>query len=281
MKSFPQYNPTQLTVRTGPLLVIALTMLMCVEPVSASEVGYHDPSDVTALVTSLSPVLEYARYENEDAPDDGMWKFKVEGQYAKDSILFLADIGVGYRTGNEESGILDSRVRFFHVPYRNADPAAWVSDLGWSIDSNIPFGDVNKGLGSGNWVFAPGVIWTHPFSVVDVSPNLLYEFTWANEKLKDEIPDDDPNESQALRAEINLAFDVPERYWLLITPAYTWDVENTDDSAFLKVFGGYNISADQSLGLEAQYNFDVRDGLLQDAIRGEKYHLRLHWEIYF
>ena len=265
----------------GLCAALATVTLMHSGLLSAEEGGYHDPSDVTALVTSLSPVLEYARYDNGGEPDDGLWQMKIEGQYSKDSILLLADIGYGYRTGNEEGGILDSRVRFFHVPYRNPDPETWLSALGWSIDAYIPFGDVDEGLGSGNWVLAPGVIWTHPFSAVDVSPNLVYEFTWANDDLKDDIPDDDPNDSQAVRLELNLAFDVPDRYWLLVTPAYTWGVENTDDGAFLKAFGGYNISADTSLGLEVQYNFEVREGLLQDAIRGEKFHLRLHWEIYF
>jgi hypothetical protein len=33
--------------------------------------------------------------------------------------------------------------------------------------------------------------------------------------------------------------------------------------------------------IEGQYNIDVRDGLLQEIIRGEKWRLRIHWENYF
>lgn len=255
-------------------------------PVTNSDAGdeesdYNDPSDVTRLVTSASPILEYHRYENDSLPDDGMWEMKVEGQYSKESILLLGDIGYGYRTGNNESGITDSRIRLFHVPYRNDTPSAHISALGWSIDSSIPFGDVEKGLGTGNWVFSPGIIWTHSFEAVDISPNLLYQFTWANKELKEDIPDGAPNESRALRLEVNFAFDMPSRYWLLITPAYTWDLKATDDGGYIKAFTGYNINTSSSMGIEGQYNVDVRDGLLQDVIRGEKWRLQIHSEFYF
>ncbi len=247
----------------------------------AEENVFNDPSDVTRMVTSASPLLEYHRYENNNLPDDGMWEVKVEGQYSKGSILLLGDIGYGYRTGNMESGMTDSRIRFFHVPYRNDVPSALVSAFGWSIDSSIPFGDVEKGLGSGNWVFAPGIIWTNSFDTVEVSPNLVYQLTWANNELQEDIPDGAPDESRALRLEVNFAIDVPNRYWLLVTPAYTWDLRSTEDAAYIKAFTGYNISTSTSLGIEGQYNIDVRDGLLQEVIRGEKWRLRIHWENYF
>jgi hypothetical protein len=263
------------------ILPVCFVVSLSTLDVFAEEGDYNDPSDVTRLVTSASPLLEYHRYENKDHPDDGMWEVKVEGQYSKGSVLLLGDIGYGYRTGNMESGMTDSRIRFFHVPYRNDVPSALVSAFGWSIDSSIPFGDVEKGLGSGNWVFAPGVIWTNSFDAVNVSPNLVYQFTWANNELREDIPDSAPNESRALRLEVNFAFDMPNRYWLLVTPAYTWDIKSTDDAAYIKAFTGYNLSSSTSLGIEGQYNIDVRDGLLQEVIRGEKWRLRIHWENYF
>lgn len=263
------------------ILLVYLAASLSTLDAFAEESDYNDPSDVSRLVTSASPLLEYHRYENNELPDDGMWEVKVEGQYSKGSMLLLGDIGYGYRTGNMESGITDSRIRFFHVPYRNDTPSALVSAFGWSIDSQIPFGDVDKGLGSGNWVFAPGIIWTNSFDIVNVSPNLVYQFTWANNELQEDIPDSAPNESRALRLEVNFAIDMPSRYWLLVTPAYTWDVESTEDAAYIKAFTGYNINSSTSLGIEGQYNVDVRDSLLQEVIRGEKWRLRIHWENYF
>jgi hypothetical protein len=274
-------------IRSLPRCIASSTLLACfvvslsAPDVFAEEGSYNDPSDVTRLVTSASPLLEYHRYENKDLPDDGMLEVKVEGQYSKGSILLLGDIGYGYRTGNSESGMTDSRIRFFHVPYRNDIPSAWISAFGWSIDSRIPFGDVEKGLGAGNWVFAPGIIWTNSFEVVDVSPNLVYQFTWANNELREDIPDSAPNESRAIRLEVNFAIDMPSRYWLLVTPAYTWDIKSTEDAAYIKAFTGYNINSSTSLGIEGQYNVDVRDGLLQEVIRGEKWRLRIQWENYF
>ncbi len=188
-----------------PRSQIVLTILFCAAAslgaldAIADDDDYNDPSDVTRLVTSASPLLEYHRYENEDLPDDGMWEVKVEGQYSRGSILLLADLGYGYRTGNRESGMTDSRIRLFHVPYRNDDPSAWIAAFGWSIDSSLPVGDVDRGLGAGNWVFAPGIVWTNSFEAVDVSPNLVYQFTWANKDLKEGIADGGPNDSRAAR----------------------------------------------------------------------------------
>ena len=176
--------------------------------------------------------------------------------------------------------LLISRVRFFHVHYRNEDPSAWVSSLGWSIDSNIPFGDVEKGTGNGNWVIAPGIIWTHDYDHINVAPNIVYQFTFADDEL-DAILGDRPDSSEAVRLEFNLAIDTPDRYWLLLTPSYTWNVKNTEDAGFVKVFTGFHLNHDMSLGFELQYNFDVRCGLLQEVISGEKYSARVHWEIYF
>jgi hypothetical protein len=249
---------------------------------SADDVVYNDPSDVTSLVTSIAPVVEYHRYENQERPDDGLWEVKFEGQYSQNAFLVLADVGYGYRTGNNESGIVDSRIRFFHVPYRNDDPSAWIAALGWSVDSYIPFGDVEKGLGSGNWVIAPGIIWTHDLDIgLSISPNFSFQFTWPDSELRDGTDDELPNSSQAIRLELNFAVDVPDRYWLLITPAYTAGLRNTDDGGYLKVFTGINLTPSMALGIEGQVNFEVREGLLQEVIRGEKYRIRIHWENYF
>ena len=246
-----------------------------------SDGGYHDPSDVTALVTSLAPVLEYQRHENDDEADDELWEVKVEGQYSRGSILILADLGYGTRTGTNRSGITDSRVRFFHVPYRNEAPGALISSMGWSIDAFLPFGDVDDGLGSGNYSVAPGIIWSHNFEGWSLSPNLVYQFTWVNDDLSDLLGDGDPRRSQATRAELNIAIDTPDRYWLLLTPAYTWGVKNSDDGGFLKAFTGFHLNSKMSAGLELQWNFEVRQGRLQEVPAGEKYKVRLHWEIYF
>ena len=247
----------------------------------ADGVEYHDPSDMTNLVTSLSPVLEYHRYENQNLPDDGLWELKLEGQYSKGSVMLLGDVGYGYRTGTRKSGLTDSRIRFFHVPYRNDEESAWISDFGWSIDSNLPIGDVDDGLGSGNWVFAPGIIWTHELNKLNIAPNLVYQFTWANSDLGHLIPSDGPDESRAFRIELNLSVVTQPRYWFMLTPSYTWGIENTDDGGYIKIFTGMNINSSHSLGFDAQWNFDVRNGLLQEDVRGEQYKIRLQWEMYF
>ena len=259
----------------------ALLAVLSAPPLWAAEGGYHDPSDVTALVTSISPVLEYQAHENGDDPDDELWEFKLEGQYSRGSVLLLADLGYGTRTGTDKSGITDSRIRFFHVPVRNEDPDAFISALGWSIDAFLPFGNVDDGLGSGNYTFAPGVIWSHDFRGWSLSPNLVYQLTWANDDLADLLGEDDPRHSQAVRLELSFAIDTPERYWFQVTPSFTHGVKNTDDGAFVKAFTGFHINQQMSLGVELQWNFEVRQGRLQEVPAGEKYKARLHWEIYF
>ena len=98
------YMPQLITPTTSDKFCLSVILCFAVSLITqdtlAEDSDYNDPSDVTRLVTSASPILEYHRYENNDLPDDGMWEMKVEGQYSKGSILLLADIGYGYRTGN-------------------------------------------------------------------------------------------------------------------------------------------------------------------------------------
>ena len=99
--------------------------------------------------------------------------------------------------------------------------------------------------------------------------------------LDDIIVSGAPDDSRAFRIELNFSLVTPPKYWLMITPSYTWGIDNTDDGGFLKVFTGLNLSEKHSLGMDVKWNYEVRDGLLQEVIRGEKYQVRLQWEIYF
>ena len=96
----PGITPEQVRSLPGKVswsMLFCFTASLSALDTFAEESGYNDPSDVTRLVTSASPLLEYHRYENDSVPDDGMWEVKIEGQYSQGSILLLADIGYGYR----------------------------------------------------------------------------------------------------------------------------------------------------------------------------------------
>ena len=109
---------------------------------------------------------------------------------------------------------------------------------------------------------------------------MSYQFTWADNDLE-KLLRGEPTESRAFKMELNVAIDTPDRYWLLAALSETWGESNAEDATSVRVFTGVSLTPDMSLGLEGQYNFDVRQGRLQEVVAGEKYYLRLHWELYF
>ena len=54
-----------------------------------------------------------------------------------------------------------------------------------------------------------------------------------------------------------------------------------DDGGSVKVFMGKFLSPKQALAVELEWHFEPRDGKLEEVYTGEKYRIRLHWEIYF
>jgi hypothetical protein len=237
-----------------------------------------DPSNPTQLNTSINPGFDYRK-----VGDATVQSLVIEGQVAGPSFLLLAELGYGKNSQTDETDWRDARVRFFHLPYSDESSDAWVNAFGWSVDAFLPLGDYSKGVSSGNRVVSPGVITAHNFNGFSLYPNLIYNFVEADdEDLKKQLAREGQSDSsQSLKLDLNISPKMPDAWYMMIVPAYTWGVKNSDDSAYLRLFGGRFITEKGALNLEAQYNLEKRDGSLKSVEDGEKYYLRLSWYQYF
>lgn len=242
-----------------------------------------DPSNPTQMNTSLNPMVEYQSYNADSEPSYDNKIVKVEGQMSGPGILLLAEIGYGKSSFDDKSGMVDSRLRFFHLPYANEDENAFINAFGWSIDAFIPTGDYEDKLGSGSWVINPGVVSAHNFSWGALYPNLMYEYTIADDSaLKRSLDAQDVSDtSQAIKFDLNISPKMPAGWWLMLTPSYTANVSNSDNGAAFRVFTGYFMEANQAIALEAQYDLAVQDDKLNAIQNGQEGYMKLQYHYYF
>ena len=257
------------------LVVLVLCATALIETVSAKE--QIDPSNPTQLNTSLNPGYDYREID-----DATVQSVILEGQVAGPGFLFLGELGYGSNNDTDKSDWRDARLRFFHLPYENKSPDAWLNAGGWSIDVFYPIGDFRKGVSGGYRIISPGVVTAHELAGGKwaLYPNLIYNFGAAqDDDLKAALrAGGKPRDFQSLRFDFNISpkFDGP--WYLMLTPSYTWNVKDADSSAYIRLLGGRFITQKGALNLEAQYNTN-KD--LTSVREGEKYYVRLSWFQYF
>jgi len=242
-----------------------------------------DPSNPTQLNTSINPIYEHQSFNAEGEPSYHNDILKVEAQMSGPGMLLLAEVGYGKNSFTDKSNMVDSRFRFFHLPYSNETEGALVNALGWSIDTFIPTGDYDEKLGSGAWTFSPGVITAHNFSWGALYPNLMYQYTVAEESsLKDSLRAQGLDDSsQAVRFDLHVSPKMPAGWWLMLSPSFTTSLKNADDGASLKVFTGFFISEKQAIGLESEYSFKIVEDRLNYVQNGQEVYVKVMYQHYF
>lgn len=259
--------------------LISLSLILS----SALLAGEIDPSNPTQLNTSLNPIYEYQSFNADGSPKYSNQIGKIEGELSGAGVLLLGEIGYGRSSFDNKSGMTDSRLRFFHLPYSNDSEDATINALGWSIDAFIPTGSYKDKLGSGTWVINPGVVSAHNFSWGALYPNLMYEYTMASDTdLKNSLRAQNIDDtSHALKFDLNISPKMPSGWWLMLTPSYTANIKNSDNAAALRTFGGYFVSPKGAIGLEAQYNFEVQEENLNAVQNGQEAYAKLMYKYYF
>jgi len=238
-----------------------------------------DPSNPTQMNTSLNPTLEYQSYNDNGQEAYNTTVAKLEGQISGPGVLLLAEVGYASSSLNNNSGIADSRLRFFHLPYSNSSENALVNAFGWSVDTFIPTGDYTKQLGSGALVINPGIVSAHNFSWGALYPNLMYEYMIAiDDTLKSSLQEDS---SQALKFDLNISPKMPKGWWLMVTPSFTADIKNSSDGVALRAFSGFFFTKNQAIALEIQYNFKVQEDGLNAIQNGQEFYAKTQYQYYF
>ncbi|OHX67346.1 hypothetical protein NH26_13840 [Flammeovirga pacifica] len=89
--------------------------------------------------------------------------------------LVLGELPILHNTKTGATGIGDVRLRYFYLPYKNYDKL--IGAFGPSIDVYAPTGNVDKGLGNGRWVVAPGLtLGVMAFEKVQFFPIISYQY---------------------------------------------------------------------------------------------------------
>lgn len=111
----------------------------------------RDVSKPTNFYTFLDNNFEYI-----STPQAALMGYRANLTFSfSEKNLLLAELPLVYNTGNKQYGVGDLRLRYFWLPYK--DYSKIIGAFGPSIDIFAPTGNFDKGLGSGRWIFAPGV----------------------------------------------------------------------------------------------------------------------------
>ena len=258
-------------------LVYVCLLLVVPFYVSAAD-NKIDPSNPTQLNTSFNPGLDYRK-----VGDATVKSLIAEAQVAGPGFLLLAELGYGENSKTGKSDWRDTRVRFFHLPYENDSSDALVNAFGWSVDVFVPMSEYKNGVSGGYRIISPGIITAHNLSWGSLYPNLIYNFSEAiDDDLKNQLNNQgESTDNESIRLDFNISPKLPDPWYLMIVPAYTWGVQDASDSAYLRLFGGRFMTEKGAINLETQYNLEKRDGSLKSVDQGEKYYVRLSWYQYF
>ena len=143
--------------------------------------GQIDPSKPTNQYTRLSNNLEY----NFLKTGKGTYGYRANFIWAsgRQHHSIYTELPLLYATSSKKFGISDMRFRYYWVPYK--DYAKKPGALGFAIDSYVPTGKLDDGLGRGRWIFATGLSTAFVFGKFSTFPYVYY--LYSSEIMSDKI----------------------------------------------------------------------------------------------
>lgn len=129
-----------------------------------------DPSRPTNLYTRLSNNAEYNFLKNGNRTygyrGNFVWASKNQAMAAQIELPLL------HATSSGKFGFGDIRLRYNWIPYK--DYSKKPGALNFTIDTYLPSGNRDNGLGRGRWIVATGISTAFVFGNFSVFPNLSY-----------------------------------------------------------------------------------------------------------
>ncbi len=129
-----------------------------------------DPSRPTNLYTRLSNNLEYNFLKNGNRTygyrGNFIWASRNQKQAAQIEFPLL------YSTSSGKFGVGDIRLRYNWIPYK--DYSKKPGALNFTLDTYLPTGNRDNGLGRGRWIIAPGISTAFVFGNFSIFPTLSY-----------------------------------------------------------------------------------------------------------
>ncbi|MHC4252816.1 MAG: transporter, partial [Planctomycetota bacterium] len=193
--------------------------------------------------------------------------------------LFLLEVPLQkthYQGRGATSGFGDLRFRYFGLPYLNPAPRAYA--LGLSVDVFAPTGDVDKGLGLGDWVFAPGLlVGLRASDSVTVFPNFAYIFATGPTALAgsgglDPLPPGvvppSAEDTRGFLFEIQSLIRLPRKGYLNVNPTYLKTTSGADIEAFnIRLTYGVPLNPKTHITVSLLHEFANRDTGIKDQVR--------------
>ena len=129
--------------------------------------------------------------------------------------LLLIEAPLLYNDKSEKFGLGDIRARYFWLPYKNYDN--FFGAFGPSIDIFAPTGNFEKGLGTGRWVVAPGVMGALMLAEwIQLFPVLSYQYV--SKSTSDLIPDNIDKETHGMSFQIITPIIISQKVFTQVTP---------------------------------------------------------------
>ncbi|MEO8765605.1 MAG: hypothetical protein ABI416_15000 [Ginsengibacter sp.] len=157
----------------GTLIAVAQT---------ATPKGHIDPSRPTNQYTRLSNNLE-CNFLKSGQKTYGYRANFVWASGRQHHSMYM-ELPLLYATSSKKFGIGDTRFRYYWVPYKNyiKKPGAF----GFAIDTYVPTGNIDNGLGRGRWIVATGLSTALVFGRFSTFPYIYY--LYSSEVMSDKIP---------------------------------------------------------------------------------------------
>ena len=243
-------------------LVVLFVMLGLMSVPVMGQEDAIDPSDLMQTINYLE--VSYEHQELNYGPLNGgidILRLEYDWAPAPGNLLVIeggfADSSVDEIGG---SGLVDTRLRYFNLAWtldESEDPG-W-KKAGFTIESYLPTGDIDKGTGFDQWVVAPGIVGAYQVTPrLRFYPIVAYVYATPTDDFEDFTGIDD--DSQSISCEFYITHHVESQiFYSLWHAGYMFGVENADDSCFVQSRLGMMLSETLTIGVEAQYNW-AEDG---------------------
>lgn len=194
-----------------PSLLLLSAMLFAQEGGVVKEEAEIDPSKPTNLYTQVNVQPEY-----QDGKADNLYGARIAIQYAiNPDNLLMAEVPFLYNDKSEKSGLSDIRVRYFRAVRRNITKK-FIAVAPFT-DISLPVGSYEKGLGTGSWSIAAGVVGGFVVSSkFAIFPGISY--IHVTRSSTDFIPDSLKFASNGVGLQLNGSYSFSKRTFIFINP---------------------------------------------------------------
>ncbi|GJM07850.1 MAG: hypothetical protein DHS20C11_01260 [Lysobacteraceae bacterium] len=205
-----------------------------------------DTSKPTNLFSSFGHNLEYT-----EAAGTDIWGYRGNLQWAPNpENLVLVELPLLRNESTGKTGIGDTRLRYFNILWK--DYSQFFGAFALSVDTVLPTGDIDDGLGSDRAVIAPAVAgglmiapWIQTFPIVS------YVYTDSTDSLL--VPEASRGSLHGYSIQAITPIVVSDKVWLSYTPIYL-----KADSKLPSTFS-HELLLNYTLSPKHQLQFFLRD----------------------